>query len=95
MSFCSTLQRHLHSQFPQWTWRVAENANPSTSVIILSQGQTVPGEVLISLFDGAKVRRSECVVGGQAYCNFIKGGKTDADFAGHIGRKILSEAGLA
>ena len=73
---------------------MVENDNPSTSVIILSQGQSVPGEVLVSVFDPENQKVAESIVGGQAYCNFIKVGRTDSDFAADLGRKILAESRL-
>jgi hypothetical protein len=94
MNFCAALQRQLHNAHPDWTWRVAENPDPSTSVIIFSQGRQVPGEVFVSVHDRDGAKLGELVVGGQAYCDALGAGKSDADFALELGARLLKEAAL-
>jgi hypothetical protein len=94
MNFCSALHCHLHNAFPDWMWRVSENPDPSTSVIILSQGQRIPGEVFVSVHDRDGAKLAEMVVGGQAYCDALGAGGSDADFARETGARLLQEAGL-
>jgi hypothetical protein len=94
MNFCAAFQRQLHNAHPDWTWRVAENPDPSTSVIILSQGQQIPGEVFVSVHDRDGAKLAEVVVGGQAYCNALAAGRSELDFARETGAKILKDAAL-
>ncbi len=91
MNFCAGLQETLSSLHPKWTWRVAENNGPSTSVIILAQGQAIPGEVVVSLGDERDQKLAETIVGGQAYCDFLNRGKSEIDFARDLAAKILGQ----
>ncbi|MBI3880718.1 MAG: hypothetical protein HY301_11745, partial [Verrucomicrobia bacterium] len=69
MSFCATLQKKFATHFPKWRWEVVENANPSTSVIIMAQGMMIPGELILTIQDDAGRRLGQEVVGGQSYCD--------------------------
>jgi hypothetical protein len=94
MNFCSLLQENLAAHFPKWTWKVVENQNPSTSVIILSQGNMIPGEVIVSVTDAAGKALGAKVVGGQAYCDYIKSGRGESEFARELGGEMAASLKL-
>lgn len=91
MNFCAMLQSQLAAAFPGRRWKVVENTNPGTSVIILAQGQHIPGEVIVTCSDPASAREKQQIVAGQAYCDYLQKGRTDAEFARVVGEQLQAQ----
>lgn len=90
MNFCEMFQAQLAAAHPSRRWKVVENANPGTSVIILAQGQHIPGEVIVTCTDPERSREVQKIIAGQAYCDFLQSGRSDAEFARTTGDQLIA-----
>jgi hypothetical protein len=92
MRFCGELQQSLSRIFPGHRWQVAINPNPGTSVIILSHGEEVPGEFIVTASSTVDDTSSTRIFGGQAFCDFLSTGRSMDDFARDAGSALTGGA---
>jgi len=90
MRFCGELQERLTRIFPGHRWLVAVNPNPDTSVIILSQGEEIPGEFTVTANSTSDDTSTTRIFRGQSFCDTLSAGGTMDDFARNAGATLTS-----